>query len=110
VDGYFAAQPGGASIIIAGAEVTAVTPVMPHVCNVARPRRCLGHLHDLTLTPSVHPNCAAVNPRPAPPPRLMANVVIIRHGVTGVGPAPGPWKTLAAVGHPRQILPVCCSR
>jgi hypothetical protein len=87
-----------------------VVGVAGHPCNPARHRRCLGRPHEVTLAPAVHPNCAAVWPPPAPPRTLSANIVIVRHGVTGIGPSPGPWKTLATIGHPRHLLPIHCSR
>jgi hypothetical protein len=96
--------------LIPGAQVTSVVGISGHSCNPGRPRACLDQPHTVGLGQAVHANCAAVWTPPAPPPSPRANIVIIRHGVTGIGPVPGPWKTLSAIGHSRQLLPLHCSR
>jgi hypothetical protein len=116
IDAFISQRDRTASRIIAGAEVVSVVGTGGHVCNVAHPRWCLGEPHEVGLGPSLHANCGAAGGPPLPVPvafphkPLKANIVIIRHGVTGVGPAPGPWKTIAHIGHPRQILPLHPSR
>jgi hypothetical protein len=103
------------SLIISGAKVSAVSSISPrHTCDPRFPRRCLrGDLHQVDLVPDSQPDCLAAAPAllvaPSPPASLQANVVIIRHGVTGT-PVSTAWGTLAAIGQPRQILPLNCSR
>ncbi len=116
IDTYLSQRDGAPSRIVAGAEVVSVVGTGGHVCNTAHPRWCLGQPHEVGLGPALHPTCGAAWAPPLPAPvafpcrPLDANIVIIRHGVTGIGPAPGPWKTLAHIGHPRQILPLHPSR
>ena len=110
IDTFLSVHNGSPSRLIPGAEVTAVAGLGGHICKVASPPLCLGKQHQVTLGPAFHPNCGTVSKPPAPPPFLMANIVIIRHGVTGIGPSPSPWKTLAEIGHPRQLLAIHPSR
>jgi hypothetical protein len=105
VDAYYAKNGLGARLI-PGASVIAVAPPRGHLCRIKRPKNCLGIMHTLTLAPSAHASCTAVVAPPVPPPTVSANVILIRHGVTGPGPAPAGFRT---IGHGRHHLPVHCS-
>jgi hypothetical protein len=118
---YAQAHPGSPSSprLIPNAIVSRVVGLGVHRCNVSAPRRCHGRPHEVTLVAYGHANCLTPGPAPSPPPTLQANVVIIRHGLSGpaigvVGPGlpatSSPWPSLAAMGHHRQVLPLHCSR
>jgi hypothetical protein len=94
-------------LLIPCAGVAAVTEILPHTCLgpgmvLPDPRRCFGHPHTVAFNSSFHPGC--VTARPAPPGPRVADVVIIRHGVTG--PAPLLVPALTAIDRPRQSLPI----
>jgi hypothetical protein len=106
IDAYYTGR-GHGPLLIPCASVAAVTEVAPHTCpapGVAAPNpwHCLGQPHTVTLAPSSEIGCVAFPP--VPPGPLMADVVILRHGVTG--PAPLLVPALTAVDRPRQLLPI----
>jgi hypothetical protein len=106
IDAFYVAQ-GAPSPLIPCANVVAVTGVKPHIClgpGMAQPDpwRCLGRKHTVKLGSVHEPGC--VPAPPAPPASLTADVVIIRHGVTG--PATLLVPALTAVDRPRQLLPI----
>lgn len=106
VDSYYT-RKGFPSLLIPCAAVGAVTAVPPHIClgpNMVSPNpgHCLGHPHTVVLGSNVHLGCGPAPP--APPMPLTAEVVILRHGVTG--PAPLLVPALSAVDRPRQLLPI----
>jgi hypothetical protein len=106
IDAYYTGL-GHPSLLIPCASVTAVTAIPPNTCLAPGmvapdPWVCLSHPHTVTLAPASHPGCVAIPP--APPGPLPADVVIIRHGVTG--PAPLLVPALTAVDRPRQLLPI----
>jgi hypothetical protein len=98
---------GNPPLLIPCAHVTTVTEVPPHTCLgpgmvAPDPWRCLGQPHTVGLAPASHPGCVLAPP--ASPGPFKADVVIIRHGVTG--PAPLLVPALTAVDRPRQLLPI----
>jgi hypothetical protein len=106
IDGYYVSK-GFPSLLIPCAAVVDVTEVKPHVCLVPGmtqpdPSRCLGHKHAVKLGLAHHAGC--IPAPPAPPAPLKAEVVIIRHGVTG--PAPLLVPALTASDRKRQLLPI----
>lgn len=106
IDSYYTGL-GFPSLLIPCASVASVAPILPHACLAPGmvapvPLFCLGQPHTVTLLPSSHSGCVAAPPSPPGP--LTADVVIIRHGVTG--PAPLLVPALTAVDRPRQLLPL----
>jgi hypothetical protein len=106
IDAYYAGL-GHPSLLIPCASVDTVKEVSPHTClgpgmTAPNPWRCLGEPHTVALVPTAHPGCILTPPTPPGP--LSADVVILRHGVTG--PAPLLVPALTAVDRPRQLLPI----
>ena len=97
-------------MLLSCCHVVLAAAVPPHVCIPPGtiqpdPQRCFGHPHMVTLAADTHPNCVPIPP--VPPGPLKAEVIIIRHGVTG--PTPLVLASLPSVHHPRQLLPIHCS-
>jgi hypothetical protein len=106
IDAYYTSL-GNPSLLIPCASVAGVTEVPPHIClapgmAAPNPWLCIGQPHAVALAPASHPGCVPIPA--APPGPLLADVVIIRHGVTG--PAPLLVPALTAVDRPRQLLPI----
>lgn len=106
IDAYYTRQ-GHPSMLIPCASVNTVTEIAPHMClgpgmTAPDPRLCFGQPHTVALVAAAHPGC--LRTPSVPPGPLVADVVILRHGVTG--PAPLLVPALTAVDRPRQSLPI----